>query len=147
MVAATFDEKIRGEEGGRREIRENVTRTRLAQRMDNSNPYQSIQPILPGRQACPVQFGPLAHIGLSGSTYKVTTFIEFGPCISSFLRFLELFLADLVDPSGVSVCEHILAGHMTPQEGALITGVITRGKCGQTRDGVCSEEAVKVDGR
>ena len=36
---------------------------------------------------------------------------------------------------------------MTPQERTLITRVITRDKCSQTQDEVCSEETVKVDGR
>ena len=150
VVATTLDEKIKGEERRKREIQENITKTRLTQKIDNSNPYQSIQPILPGQQAYPVQFEPLAHIRLSRSTYKVTTFIEFKPYISSFLRFqrfLELFLADLVDPSRVSIYKHILAGHMTPQERTLITRVISRDKCSQTQEEVCSEETVKVNGR
>ena len=111
VVATTLDKKIKEEERNKREIQENITKTRLTQKIDNSNPYQSIQPILPGQQAYPVQFEPLAHIRLSRSTYKVTTFIEFKPYISSFLRFqrfLELFLADLVDPSKVSIYKHIL---------------------------------------
>ena len=150
VVATTLDEKIKGEERRKREIQENITKTRLTQKIDNSNPDQSIQPILPGQQAYPVQFEPLAHIRLSRSTYKVTTFIEFKPYISSFLRFqrfLELFLADLVDPSRVSIYKHILAGHMTPQERTLITRVISRDKCSQTQEEVCSEETIKVDGR
>ena len=32
---------------------------------------------------------------------------------------------------------------MTPQERTLITRVITKDKCSQTQDEVCSEEAVK----
>ena len=36
---------------------------------------------------------------------------------------------------------------MTPQERTLITRVITRDKCSQTQEEVCSEETVKVDGR
>ena len=150
VVATTLDEKIKGEERRKREIQENITKTRLTQKIDNSYPYQSIQPILQGQQAYPVQFEPLAHIRLSRSTYKVTTFIEFKPYISSFLRFqrfLELFLADLIDPSRVSIYKHILAGHITPQERTLITRVITRDKCSQTQDEVCSEETVKVNGR
>ena len=106
MVGTTLDKNIKREEKKKREIQENITKTRLTQKIDNSNPYQSIQPILPGQQAYPVQFEPLAHIKLSRSTYKVTTFIEFKPYIASFLsfqRFLELFLSDLVDPSRVSI--------------------------------------------
>ena len=150
VVATTIDEKVRGEERKKREIQENITKTRLTQKIDNSNPYQSIQPILPGQQAYPVQFEPLAHIRLSRSTYKVTTFIEFKPYIASFLRcqrFLELFLTDLVDPSRVSIYKHILGRHMTPQERTLITRVISRDKCSQTQEEVCSEETVRVDGR
>ena len=86
VVATTLDEKTKGEERRKREIQENITKTRLTQKIDNSNPYQSIQPILPGQQAYPVQFEPLAHIRLSRSTYKVTTFIEFKPYISSFFE-------------------------------------------------------------
>ena len=74
MVATTLDEKTRKEERKKREIQENITKTRLTQKIDNSNPYQSIQPILPGQQAYPVQFEPLAHIRLSRSTYKVIHF-------------------------------------------------------------------------
>ena len=36
---------------------------------------------------------------------------------------------------------------MTPQERTLITRVITKDKCSQTQDELCSEEAVKVNGR
>ena len=150
VVATTIDEKARREERKKREIQENITKTRLTQKIDNSNPYQSVQPILPGQQAYPVQFEPLAHIRLSRSTYKVTTFIEFKPYIASFLRFqrfLELFLTDLVDPRRVSIYKHILGRHMTPQERTLITKVISRDKCSQTQEEVCSEETVRVDGR
>ena len=149
VVATTLDEKIKEEERNKREIQENITKTRLAQGIDGSGPCQSIQPILPGQQACPVRFEPLAHIGLSGSTCKVTTFIEFRPCMSSFLRFqsfLELFLADLVDPSGVSMCKHILAGRVTPQERTLVAGVVSGDGCGQAQEEVCSEETVGVSG-
>ena len=150
MVGTTLDENVRGEERKKREIQENITKTRLTQKIDNSNPFQSIKPILPGQQAYPVQFEPLAHIRLSRSTYKVTTFIEFKPYIASFLRFqrfLELFLSDLVDPSRVSIYKHILGRHMTPQERTLITRVISRDKCSQTQEEVCSEETVRVDGK
>ena len=113
--------------------------------MDNSNPYQSIQPILPGQQAYPVQFEPLAHTRLSRSTYKVTTFIEFKPYIASFLRF-QRFLELFFYPSRVSVYKHVLGRHLTPQERTLITRVISRDKCSQTQEEVCSEETVRVDG-
>ena len=71
MVGTTLDKNIKREEKKKREIQENITETRLTQQIDNSNPYHSIQPILPGQQAYPVQFEPLAHIRLSRSTYKV----------------------------------------------------------------------------
>ena len=86
VVATTLDEKIKGEERRKREIQENITKTRLTQKIDNSNPYQSIQPILPGQQAYPVQFEPLAHIRLSRSTYKVTTFHRIQAIYIKFLK-------------------------------------------------------------
>ena len=76
MVSTTLDENIKREEKRKRKVQEAMTKTRLSQKIDNTNPYQNIQPILPGQQAYPVQFEPLAHIRLSRSTYKVTTFIE-----------------------------------------------------------------------
>ena len=122
----------------------------MTQKIDNSNPYQSIQPILPGQQAYPVQFEPLAHIRLSRSTYKVTTFIEFKPYITSFIRFrgyLEAFLADLIDPRKVSIYRNVLERRMTPEERTLITRVISKDKCSQPQEKVCSEETVWVDGK
>ena len=91
MVGSTLDKNIKREEKKKREIQENITKTRLTQKIDNSNPYQSIQPILPGQQAYPVQFEPLAHIRLSRSTYKVTTFIEFKPYIAMFPKVSKVF--------------------------------------------------------
>ena len=143
VVATTIDEKARGRRERKGKFRKISLKTRLTQKIDNSNPYQSIQPILPGQQAYPVQFEPLAHIRLSRSTYKVTTFIEFKPYIASFLRFqrfLELFLTDLVDPNRVSIYKHIRGRHMTPQERTSITRVISKDKCSQTQEEVCSEE-------
>ena len=35
---------------------------------------------------------------------------------------------------------------MTPQERTLVTRVISRDKCSQTQEEVCSEETVRVDG-
>ena len=101
----------------------------MTQRIDNSNPYQSIQPVLLGQQPYSVQFEPLAHVRLSRSTYKVTTFIEFKPYIDSFRKFqtyLETFLADLADPNRVSAFSHLLSSQLTPQGQDLITSVITR---------------------
>ena len=150
MVGTTLDKNIKREERKKREVQESITKTRLTHKIDNSNPYQSIQPILPGQQAYPVQFEPLAHISLSRSTYKVTTFIEFKPYIASFLRFqrfLELSLSDLVDPSRVSIFKHVLDRHLTPQERTLITRVVSRDKCSQTQEEVYSEEAIRVEGK
>ena len=75
----------------RRETQEKIAKTRLMQDIDNDNPYQSIVPVLPGQQPYSVQFEPLAHVRLSRSTYKVTTFIEFKPYIDSFKNFLPIF--------------------------------------------------------
>ena len=47
----------------------------------------------------------------------------------------------------MSIYKHILGGHMTPQEKTLITRVITKDKCSQTQEEVCSEEAVRVNGK
>ena len=44
MVGAILDKSIKGEERKKREIQENIAKTRLTQKIDNSNPYQSIQP-------------------------------------------------------------------------------------------------------
>ena len=91
----------------------------------------------------------MAHIRLSRSTYKVTTFIEFKPYIASFLKFrgyLEAFLADLIDPRKVSIYKNVLGRHMSPEGRTLITRVISKDKCSQTQEEVCSEEAVWVDG-
>ena len=60
---------------------------------------------------------------------------------------MELFLADLVDPSRVSIYKHVLSTHLTPQERTSITRVISKDKCGQTQEEVCSEETVKVAGK
>ena len=91
VVATTLDEKIKGEERRKREIQENITKTRLTQKIDNSNPYQSIQPILPGQQAYPVQFEPLAHIRLSRSTYRIQRApIEFYRIQAIHIKFLEV---------------------------------------------------------
>ena len=91
MVATTIDEKARGEERKKREIQENITKTMLTQKIDNSNPYQSIQPILPGQQAYPVQFEPLAHIRLSRSHfYRIqaihSKFLEVSKVSGTFLN-------------------------------------------------------------
>ena len=64
-----------------------------------------------------------------------------------FQRYLEVFLSDLVDPRRVSIYKHVLGRHITPQERTLITRVISKDKCSQTQEEVCSEEAVKVNGK
>ena len=77
----SIDRETGEKERKKRETQENIIKTRLSQKIDNTNPYQNIQPTLPDQQAYPVQFEHLAHIRLSRSTYKVTTFIEFQPYI------------------------------------------------------------------
>ena len=127
-----------------------MIKTILSQKIDNTNPYQNIQFILPGQQAYPVQFEPLVHVRLSRSTYKVTTFIEFKPYIESFRKFqnyLETFLLDLADPTRVSAFSHLLSSQLTPQGQDLITSVITRSKCDTPADEICSDEAVRIKGK
>ena len=51
MVSTTLDENIKREEKSKREVQEAMTKTRLSQKIDNTNHYQNIQPILPGQQA------------------------------------------------------------------------------------------------
>ena len=146
----SIDKETEEKEREKREIQENVIKTRLSQKIDNTNPYQNIQPILPGQQAYPVQFEPLAHVRLSRSTYKVTTFIEFKPYIESFRKFqnyLETFLLDLADPTRVSAFNHLLSSQLTPQGQDLITSVITRSRCDIPADELCSDEAVMIKGK
>ena len=134
----------------KREIQENMIKIRLAQKIDNANPYQSIQPILPGQQAYPVQFEPLAHIRLSRSTYKVTTFIEFKSYINSFRKFqtyLETFLTDLTDSKRVSAFTHLLSNKLTSVAQDLITKIITEHKCEkETPEEACSGNALRRGG-
>ena len=47
----------------------------------------------------------------------------------------------------MSIFKHVLGRHLTPQEKTLITRVVSRDKCSQTQEEVCSEEAVRVDGK
>ena len=114
------------------------------QNIDNNNPYQSIQPILPGQQPYPVQFEPLAHIRLSRSTYKVTTFIEFKPYIDNFRNFqiyLEAFLEDLADSSKTTGFSKILSRHLGPvRDEGMITTAITTNNCYQTPSEICAED-------
>ena len=136
-----------GQEREKREIQERITKTRLTQKIDNSNPYQSIQPVLPGQQPYSVQFEPLAHIRLSRSTYKVTTFIEFKPYLDSFRKFqeyLETFLTDLADPSKVAAFSHLLSSHLTRQGQDVMSSIITRSKCERPEEEVCADEAVRT---
>ena len=132
VVGTTLDSNIEKEEKRKREIQENMIKTRLSQKIDNTNPYQNIQPILPGQQAYPVQFEPLAHIRLSRSTYKVTTFIEFQPYINSFRKFqtyLETFLTDLTDSQRISAFRLLLTNKLTSIAQDLVTKIITEHKC------------------
>ena len=128
----------------KREIQENIIKTRLTQKIDNLNPYQDIQPVLPGQQAYPVQFEPLAHVRLSRSTYKITTFIEFKPYIESFRKFqnyLETFLEDLKDPSRVTVFSRLLSYHNPPQRKDLID------RCKRPAARICAEEEAAKRGK
>ena len=128
-----------------------MIKTRLSQRIDNANPYQNIQPILPGQQAYSVQFEPLAHIRLSRSTYKVTTFIEFKSYINTFRKFqtyLEAFLTDLTDPNRVSAFRLLLSDSLTSVAQDLITKIITEHECEtETPDEACSGGALRSIGR
>ena len=119
----------------------------MTQKIDNSNPYQSIQPVLPGQQPYSVQFEPLAHIRLSRSTYKVTTFIEFKPYLDSFRKFqeyLETFLTDLADPEKVAAFSHLLSSHLTPQGQDVMSSIITRSQCKRPEEEVCADETVRT---
>ena len=127
-----------------------MTKTRLSQKIDNTNPYQNIQPILPGQQAYPVQFEPLAHIRLSRSTYKVTTFIKFKPYIESFRKFqsyLETFLTDLTDSNKISAFRLLLTNKLTSVAQDLVTKIITKHNCEtQTAIEACSGDAIRKGG-
>ena len=128
----SIDRETGEKERKKRETQENIIKTRLSQKIDNTNPYQNIQPILPGQQAYPVQFEPLAHIRLSRSTYKVTTFIEFKPYINSFRKFqtyLETFLTDLTDSQRISAFRLLLTNKLTSIAQDLVTKIITEHKC------------------
>ena len=130
-----------------------MIKTRLSQKMDNTNPYQNIQPILPGQQAYPVQFEPLAHKRLSRSTYKVTTFIEFQSYINSFRKFqtyldLETFLTDLTDSKRISAFRLLLTNKLTSIAQDLVTKIITEHKCEtETPEEACSGNAIRFGGR
>ena len=45
----SIDRETGEEERKKRETQENIIKTRLSQKIDNANPYQNIQPILPGQ--------------------------------------------------------------------------------------------------
>ena len=113
------------------------------QNIDNDNPYQSIQPVLPGQQPYSVQFEPLAHIRLSRSTYKVTTFIEFKPYIDSFKNFheyLQLFLEDMADPKKVSGFSSLMSRHLDlpPEEDNLMSHILSEHTCEKPHEEICS---------
>ena len=151
VVGTTLDRNIEKEEKRKREIQENMIKTRLSQKIDNMNPYQNIQPILPGQQPYPVQFEPLAHIRLSRSTYKVTTFIEFQPYINSFRKFqtyLETFLMDLTDSQRISAFRLLLTNKLTSIAEDLVTKIITEHKWQtETPEEACSGNAIRYGGR
>ena len=113
------------------------------QNIDNDNPYQNVQPVLPGQQPYPVQFEPLAHIRLSRSTYKVTTFIEFKPYINSFRNFqvyLETFLEDLADSTKTTGFSKILSRHLGPVRNEnLVTTALTTNDCNLTPSEICAQ--------
>ena len=147
----SIDRETGEKERKKRETQENIIKTRLSQKIDNTNPYQNIQPILPGQQAYTVQFEPLAHIRLSRSTYKVTTFIEFKPYINSFRKFqtyLETFLTDLTDSQRISAFRLLLTNKLTSIAQDLVTKIITEHKCEtQTPEEACSGNAIRFGGR
>ena len=128
-----------------------MIKTRLSQKIDNTNPYQNIQSILPGQQGYPVQFEPPAHIRLSRSTDKVTTFIEFKSYINSFRKFqtyLETFLTDLTDSKRVSAFRLLLSNKLKSVAQDLITKIITEHKCEtETPQEACSGDALRSGGR
>ena len=87
---------------------------------------------------------------MSRSTYKVTTFIEFRPYIESFRKFqryLETFLVDLADPTRVSAFSHLLSRQLTPEGQDLITSIITRSRCDIPAAELCSDKAVRIQGK
>ena len=97
-----------------RDMQREIIKQRLTQSINNDNPYSDVEAIIPGQQPTSVLFEPMVHIGLSRSTYKVTTFIEFAPYIQSFRNFevyLHKFVQDLQDPSRVSGFIHLLTQH------------------------------------
>ena len=147
----SLDRDTEEKERKKREIQENMIKTRLSQKIDNTNPYQNIQPILPGQQAYPVQFEPLAHIRLSRSTYKVTTFIEFKSYINSFRKFqtyLETFLTDLTDSKRISAFRLLLSNKLKSIAQDLITKIITEHKCEtEIPEEACSGDTLRRGGR
>ena len=147
----SIDRETEEKERKKRKTQENMIKTRMSQKIDNTNPYQNIQPILPGQQAYPVQFEPLAHIRLSRSTYKVTTFIEFKPYINSFRKFqtyLETFLTDLTDSQRISAFRLLLTHKLTSIAQDLVTKIITEHKCEtETPEEACSGNPIRFGGR
>ena len=67
-----------------------------AYEINNENPYEIKQEIKEGQKVEPVIFEPLKHIKLSRSTYKVTSFIDFGPYKQSFKTF-ETYMNDFLE--------------------------------------------------
>ena len=135
----------------KREVQKGIAKTRLMQNIDNDNPYQNIQPVLPGQQPYSVQFEPLAHIRLSRSTYKVTTFIEFKPYIDSFKNFhqyLQLFLEDMADPKKVSGFSYLMSRHLDlpEEEEDLMSHILTEHACEKSHDEICSDPENRYGG-
>ena len=136
----------------KRETQEKIAKTRLMQEIDNDNPYQSIVPVLPGQQPYSVQFEPLAHIRLSRSTYKVTTFIEFKPYIDSFKNFyqyLQLFLEDMADPKKVSGFSFLMSRHLDPPRGRNRFNdkyIVTAHACEKPHEELCATPEQRYGG-
>ena len=62
------------------------------------------RPLHPGKLVEPIVFEPRHKIQLSQLTYKVNSYIDFGPYHESFKKFesyLERFLKDIKDPEHV----------------------------------------------
>ena len=91
--------------------REEILHERLSHDINNENPYEGVEQVVPGHQIYPVVFEPYRHIKLSRSTYKVTTFIEFAPYLDSFNKFhdfLRRLVMDIRDPDKMMSMELIL---------------------------------------
>ena len=76
------------------------------------------RPVHPGRLVEPVVFEPKLKIRLSRSTYKVNSYIDFGPYRESFKKFdsyLERFHGDLHNPDYVGALANLNRGKAKDQ--------------------------------